>query len=85
MGIIIAISIIYFIIDIIVANYMKNVAYVKGYDDNAHAFALCFWLGVAGWLYVVALPDLVARKNQEEIIELLKNGSKQEIVKLPEL
>ena len=49
---------VYFVINGIVASFMRNVAYAKGYDDNAHAFAMSFWLGVAGWLYVVALPDL---------------------------
>lgn len=63
------------IIDVIIANYMKEVAYAKGYDDNAHAFALCFWLGVAGWCYVIALPDLIVRKNQEELIKLLSGGN----------
>ena len=43
-----------FVINGIVASFMRNVAYAKGYDDNAHAFAMSFWLGVAGWLYVVA-------------------------------
>lgn len=77
--------IVYLVINGIIANFMKNVAYAKGYDDNAHAFAMCFWLGIAGWLYVVALPDLVERKNQEEIINLLRKEPKKENVELPEL
>lgn len=66
---------VYVVVNVIVANYMKNVAYAKGYDDNAHAFAISFIFGIAGWLYVVALPDLIARDNQEKIIRLLSNGS----------
>lgn len=78
------ILVVYIIVDLIFADYMKNVAYAKGYDDNAHAFAICFWFGPVGCLYVVALPDLVARKNQEEIIALLsKSGTV--VDELPEL
>lgn len=77
--------VVYLVINGITAYYMKNVAYAKGYDDNAHAFAMCFWLGIVGLLYVVALPDLVQRKNQEEIIALLRKQPLQEDVELPEL
>lgn len=77
--------VVYLIIDGIVASYMKQVAYLKGYDDNAHTFAICFWLGLPGWLYVVALPDLVARKNQETIVKLLANNPTQVSEELPEL
>ena len=55
----------------IVAGKMADAAYRKGYDSSIHAFAMCFWLGVIGYLYVIALPDLVARKNQETMIALL--------------
>lgn len=75
---IVIIIVVYLVINGIVASFMKNAAYAKGYDDNAHAFAMSFWLGVAGWLYVVALPDLVARENQERIIQILTNGSSSE-------
>ncbi|MBQ8247524.1 MAG: hypothetical protein IJZ42_10360 [Lachnospiraceae bacterium] len=68
-------AIVYLIIDGIIAYYMKQVAYAKGYDDNAHAWAISFWLGLPGWIYVVALPDLIQRKNQEELIKLLSNGN----------
>lgn len=73
-GIIIA-AVVYLIIDAIIAYYMKEVAYAKGYDDNAHAWAMSFWLGLPGWLYVVALPDLIQRKNQEELMKLLSNSN----------
>lgn len=62
-------AIIMLIVNLVVASYMQDVAFTKGYDTNAHAFAMCFWLGIIGVLYVIALPDLVARANQERIIE----------------
>ena len=77
--------VVYLVISNIIASYMKQVAYLKGYDDNAHVFAICFWLGLPGWLYVVALPDLVARKNQEAIVELLADNPAQASEELPEL
>ncbi len=61
------------IIDIIMANLMQNVAFAKGYDTSIHSFAICLLLNFAGYIYVLALPDLIARKNQEEILEALKN------------
>lgn len=73
------IAAVYLVINGIVAYHMKNVAYSKGYDDDASAWAMSFWLGIPGWLYVLALPDLVARKNQEIIIELLTNGNNNAI------
>lgn len=75
MGYLGIVVLVYLVINVIVASYMKNVAYAKGYDDNAHAFAISFFLGIAGWIYVVALPDLIARDNQEKIIRLLSNGA----------
>lgn len=63
--------IVYFVINLIIANMMKQAAYAKGYDDNAHAWAMTFWFGIIGCIYVAALPDLIARQNQEQIIEKL--------------
>lgn len=71
MGYLVGITAVYFVVNLIVAEFMKNVAYAKGYDDNAHAFGVAFWLGLPGWLYVVALPDLVARDNQGKILAAL--------------
>ena len=76
----------YFIINFIIANAMQNVAFTKGYDSSAHAFAFSFWLGVAGWFYVIALPDLVSRKNQELILnELQNNHNTISMDELPEI
>ena len=54
-----------------VSGYMSEAAERKGYTD-IHAFAIVFWLGIPGCLYIIALPDLKVRENQEKIIQLLK-------------
>lgn len=71
-------------ISLLVSHIMQNVAFAKGYDKNAHTFAICFWLGVVGWFYVIALPDLVARKNQEELIGYQKVMT-EEVIRLNNL
>lgn len=70
--------IVWVIIEGIIAYFMNQAAEEKGYNSEAHAFALCFWLGIVGWLYVVALPDKNIRKQNEEIINLLQNNIKTE-------
>lgn len=60
------------VVNVIFAIFMRNVAFSKGYNDDVHAFAMCLWLGIFGGIYVISLPDLVARKNQEEIIARLR-------------
>ena len=78
--------IIYLIVSYIVASKFETIAIQKGYDSSIHSFAMCFWLGIIGYLYVIALPDLHARqtgnnqnidnskeeqKSQEEIYDSL--------------
>ena len=41
-----------------VALKFEKIAFQKGYDSSIHSFAMCFWLGIVGYLYVIALPDL---------------------------
>ena len=48
------------IIHCIVAKKFNKIAQQKGHYD-VHAFAMCFWLGIIGYLYVIALPDLTVR------------------------
>ena len=65
-------------INFIVSRMFKRIAVYKGHDDSS-IFAMCFFLGIAGYLYVLALPDLYADDRQKEIIKLLKNlNSKKE-------
>ena len=45
----------------------------KGYTlQETHAWAMCFWLGIFGYIYVIALPDRTVQQQNEEIISLLR-------------
>lgn len=63
---------VYFIINLILAHFFKQVAYAKGFDDKCHAWALVFWLGLFGCLYVCALPDLNVRKINADLLDQMK-------------
>lgn len=71
----IIVFIIAIVINLVLANFMGQVAYAKGYDDSAHAFGMTFWLGILGCLYVVSLPDLILREQNQEILNAMKNGN----------
>ncbi len=45
-------------ISYLVAKKFEKIAFQKGYNESIHSFAMCFWLGIVGYLYVIALPDL---------------------------
>ena len=45
------------IINVIVAKKFEKIAIEKGYSYEMHVFAMCFFLGIVGYLYVIALPD----------------------------
>ncbi len=69
--------IIYLILAYIVAKRMAFAAECKGYQpEQSHAFAMCFWLGTLGCLYVIALPDLIAQKQNEQIERFLRTTNK---------
>lgn len=63
---------VYLVIGYIIGKKMENVATEKGYGTEAHAFAMCFWLGIIGCIYVAALPDKIQQNQNQQIIELLK-------------
>ena len=63
-------SLIAVLINLVFASLMNAVAVSKGYE-NSHAFALVFLFGVFGMLYVIALPDLKARQQREDILTVL--------------
>lgn len=54
------------------AEKMSNVAAMKGYGKEIHAWAWCFWLGIFGYIYVLSLPDKVTQSQNQQIIKLLK-------------
>jgi hypothetical protein len=54
----------------IFALLMSNIAVDKGHKA-APAFFLVFFFNILGMLYVIALPDLVAREQREAICNML--------------
>lgn len=57
---VLSIAIVLFVVFInyITAGWFSEIAEIKGYDSKQkHIFARCFWLGVIGWLYTIALPN----------------------------
>ena len=45
-------------VNLLIARIFCSVVEEKGYSaKQTHTFAKCFWLGLAGWIYVAALPD----------------------------
>ena len=60
------------LVQVIFASFMRKAAVRKGYGDDAHTWAMCFWLGIIGGIYVIALPDLICQNQNQQIIELLK-------------
>ena len=74
MGIVFSIIfvVVFFVIGYIVARKFEQIAFQKGYGTEVHSFAMCFWLAMIGYIYVLALPDLTAR-------ELIKNNSAGEL------
>jgi hypothetical protein len=68
----------YFIIDLVFATAMDNAATRKGYNAaKIHAFAYCFFLGILGACYIIALPDLVARQQNQAILNALDHKNKE--------
>ena len=70
MGWAFVVALIAVLINLVFASLMNAVAVSKGYE-NSHAFALVFLFGVFGMLYVIALPDLKARQQREDILAVL--------------
>lgn len=52
----------------IVAKQFEKIANQKGYGEEKHTLAMCFWLGIVGYLYVIALPDMNFEKRLQESI-----------------
>lgn len=55
----------------IIATKFEEIAIQKGYDKTRSVFIMCFLLGLVGYLYVIALPDLTIsrgyiKKEKEE-------------------
>lgn len=67
------------IINIWIAKKFEEIAKYKGHE-NEPIFLMCFFLGLAGYLYVIALPDIErddlslreSQKTLESIAEIKK-------------
>ena len=69
------IILVYVLINLMFASLMNSVAVSKGYE-NSHAFILVFLFGIFGMLYVIALPDMKARQQREDLIAILLSDDK---------
>ncbi len=74
MGKILIAVIVVLIIQAIGASLMSKAAIAKGYGEDDHIGIICFFLGIFGYLYVIALPDKIIQSQAQQIIELLKKG-----------
>lgn len=54
----------YFVLLYFIAKWFFEVVEEKGYHDKKY-FWICFWLGLPGWLLVIALPS---RENTVPVI-----------------
>ena len=59
-------------IHIFIAKMMERTAKLKGHKKS-HAFALCFWFGILGYIYVACLPDLKLQQLQDISCAILTN------------
>ena len=73
-GVYILCLVIMIFIDAVIAKKFEKIAFAKGYDESIHSFAMCFWLGVVGYLYVIALPDLTLRHTDSAVTNTQKES-----------
>jgi hypothetical protein len=66
-------------INLMFAYKFEDIAFKKGYDSSIHSFALCFWFGIIGFIYVAALPDLNNRNNTKKVEEVNSSEENFEI------
>lgn len=61
------------IVNLIVASKMTDIAIMKGhYNKTTLVFVFCFLFGAIGYVYLALLPDMVKRKNDEELLKAIK-------------
>ena len=64
-------AIVILLINALCAYFMKQSAVMKGYGEDSRIWAICFWCGLFGYLYVISLPDKIQQNQNQQIIELL--------------
>ena len=62
------------VINAVIASKFEDIAHMKGYGPEMHCFAMCFWLGILGCLYVIALPDRGMREAQNNTSNPITNA-----------
>ncbi len=77
MLIVILIILLYIFVNLFFASLMNTVAKDKGYE-NSNTFILVLLFGAVGILYVISLPDLTARQQREDILNVLLKIQQQE-------
>lgn len=65
------IAVVLLLVNALCAYFMKQSAVMKGYGEDSHIWAICFWCGLFGYLYVISLPDKIQQNQNQQIIELL--------------
>ena len=60
-------------INYLIAKKFESIAFTKGYTTEVHAFAMCFWLGMIGYIYVLALPNLIMMGQNKDMIDSLRS------------
>lgn len=65
----ILIAIVVLVVNGLLASKMSKAAEQKGHSERTF-FHLCFWLGIYGYLVVLALPDLKLRSQNDQMIML---------------
>lgn len=53
-------------INYLIANNFYNIAKTKGFNNKKY-FWFCFWLGIVGYLMVIALPNQYSNIPRERI------------------
>ena len=66
------------------ASLMAQSAEYKGYGSESHILAICFWLGIFGYMYAISLPDLTLQKQNELLLKKLDMMDKKEQPQLAE-
>ena len=60
------------------AQAFEQIAFAKGYGKELNVYMMCLFLGVVGYLYVIALPnakfDNLLLKQNKRMLALLQNS-----------
>ena len=63
----------FIVVKVLIAKKFAKTAKMKGHK-KVHAFAMCFWLGLPGYIYVTCLPDLKTEQLKTLASKILELG-----------